>query len=136
MLRGLYRLDDRVFISKSGLDDFTGLHSTLTPALAVVRVSANEQSTAINPQGNTVVRGNAIYIPRRSPRIIEQLQQGESIDIEKERGKKRCHDSACSDNESTETKRQEKCRTYGTNGTAGASRERVILVYRKKRLVL
>ncbi|KAI3880086.1 hypothetical protein MKX03_003907 [Papaver bracteatum] len=40
--RALYRLDDRVSINKSGngLNDFTGFRSTLTPALAVVRVSA------------------------------------------------------------------------------------------------
>ncbi|KAI3949504.1 hypothetical protein MKW92_000813, partial [Papaver armeniacum] len=56
-------------------------------------------------------RGNTIFIPRRSPRTVERLQQGELVDIEKERGKKRCHDSVYSENESTETKSQEKRRT-------------------------
>ncbi|KAI3876347.1 hypothetical protein MKX03_032945 [Papaver bracteatum] len=74
------------------------------------KLSINRQSTGINPQGNTV-GGNAIFIPRRIPRTVERLQQGELLDFKKERGKKCFHDSVNSVNQSIEKKSQEKRRT-------------------------
>ncbi|KAI3847805.1 hypothetical protein MKW92_038697 [Papaver armeniacum] len=54
--RALYRLDDRVSINKSGngLNDFTGFRSTLTPALAVVRVSEETQEATGDANGKCI----------------------------------------------------------------------------------
>ncbi|KAI3989624.1 hypothetical protein MKX01_036233 [Papaver californicum] len=54
--RALYRLDDRVSLNKSGngLNDFTGFRSTLTPALAVVRVSEETQEATGDANGKCI----------------------------------------------------------------------------------